>query len=416
MTDYKENQITNLQWFGVVPSDWKIKRFKYLTQPRKELSKNGEEELLSVTEVRGIIKRRELKSDNENLSRSEDLTGYKNVKKGDLVSNIMLVWKRGLGVSKYNGIVSPAYSVFSFSDECHPNFYNYLVRSDEYINEFRKHSTGITMSRLRLYDDAFGAVFAHVPPIKDQKLISRYLDKKTEQIDKLIEKIRLKIHLLDEKQASLIKQCVVEDFTPHVAKNYNNSKIIKKKIKYLFKIRKGVIPQILNNKIEKDNFPYLSMNVLRGERPTEFTKIDNCIFVSKGDIGILWDGSNAGEIIKINLDGVLSSTVAFLEIKNSNLDQNFAFFVLKFHENLIKFNINGMGIPHVDGNFLKNIEVYLPSINIQKKVVKELETKLSESAKLRSCYFDKILLLKEYRQSLISSTVTGKVRISENMV
>jgi type I restriction enzyme, S subunit len=199
MTNHKEHQTSNLLWFGDIPSHWKAKRFKYLTKSRKELSKNGKEELLSVTEVRGIIKRRELKSDDENLSRSEDLTGYRHVKKGDLVSNIMLVWKRGLGVSPYNGIVSPAYSVFNFSSECHPDFYNYLVRSDEYITEFRKHSTGITMSRLRLYDDSFGAVLAHVPPIEEQKLISRYLDKKIDQIDKLIEKIQLKIHLLDEK-------------------------------------------------------------------------------------------------------------------------------------------------------------------------------------------------------------------------
>ena len=75
-----------------------------------------------------------------------------------------------------------------------------------------------------------------------------------------------------------------------------------------------------------------------------------------------------------------------------------------------------MGIPHVDENFLKNIELYLPPIDIQKKVIKNLEIKLSKLIKLRSYHFDKFLLLKEYRQSLISSVVTGKVRIMENMI
>jgi type I restriction enzyme S subunit len=209
-------QEVNSPWFGQIPTQWKAKRFKYLTKPRKELSQTGDEELLSVTEIRGIVKRRELRSSDETLSRSENLIGYKHVKKGDLVSNIMLVWKRGLGVSPYDGIVSPAYSVFTFNDECYPDYYNYLLRSDEYITEFRKHSTGITMSRLRLYDDSFGTVLAHLPPLDEQKLISRYLDKKTEQIDRLVEKIQKKIELLKEQRTSLINQCVTKGLDPNV--------------------------------------------------------------------------------------------------------------------------------------------------------------------------------------------------------
>lgn len=132
------------------------------------------------------------------------------------MNNIMLMWKRGLGVSSYNGIVSPAYSVFSFINNCHPAYFHYLLRSEEYITEFRRNSTGVVMSRLRLYDDSFGSIFSHYPPANEQKLISRYLDKKNKQIDSLIEKIQKKIELLKEQRTSLINQCVTKGLDPNV--------------------------------------------------------------------------------------------------------------------------------------------------------------------------------------------------------
>ena len=54
------------------------------------------------------------------------------------------------------------------------------------------------------------------PPLEEQKLISRYLDKKTEQIDLLIEKIQKKIELLKEQRTSLINQGVTKGLNPDV--------------------------------------------------------------------------------------------------------------------------------------------------------------------------------------------------------
>ena len=46
------------------------------------------------------------------LTNAVTLDGYKKVKKDDLVINIMLAWNGSLGVSKFDGITSPAYSVY----------------------------------------------------------------------------------------------------------------------------------------------------------------------------------------------------------------------------------------------------------------------------------------------------------------
>ena len=112
MEKYQSYKPSGVEWIGDIPFNWEVRRIKFLFKSIVEKSIDGSEELLSVSEKKGIIPRRELRDENEDLSRSESLEGYLKVKKDDLVNNIMLMWKRGLGFSNYNGIVSPSYSVF----------------------------------------------------------------------------------------------------------------------------------------------------------------------------------------------------------------------------------------------------------------------------------------------------------------
>ena len=53
-----------------------------------------------------------------------------------------------------------------------------------------------------------------LPPLSEQKQISDYLDRKTQQIDDLIEKTERKIELLKEQRSSLINQCVTKGLEP----------------------------------------------------------------------------------------------------------------------------------------------------------------------------------------------------------
>ena len=82
--------------------------------------------------------------DDENLSRSESFVGYKKVYKGDLVNNIMLMWKRGLGFSDFEGIVSPSYSVFKLKDrKNYYKYWNFLLRTELYKTIFKQHSYNV---------------------------------------------------------------------------------------------------------------------------------------------------------------------------------------------------------------------------------------------------------------------------------
>ena len=110
-------ELIDKDWYENTPKDWDIERMKNIMITKEGRSLTGEEELLSVTIKKGVEKRRDYLEDEKGGSRSETLIGYKIVDKDDLVNNIMKMSFRCLGVSKYNGIVSPAYSVFCLKKE-----------------------------------------------------------------------------------------------------------------------------------------------------------------------------------------------------------------------------------------------------------------------------------------------------------
>lgn len=180
----------------------------------------------------------------------------------------------------------------------------------------------------------------------------------------------------------------------------------KKRFSYSFNVQKGKIPKSLSDENNSDSFPYLSMGVLRGEEPKEFSNENDLVVVNEGDIGLLWDGSNSGEIVKINQTGILSSTVSHLSIKDENLNNEFSYYLLKFYENDFKNNTVGMGIPHVDGDHVKESKVLIPPLSEQQQIVSFLDTKTSLIDSLIEKTERKIELLKEKRTSLINEVVT----------
>jgi type I restriction enzyme S subunit len=179
-----------------------------------------------------------------------------------------------------------------------------------------------------------------------------------------------------------------------------------KRLTYSFKIQKGKIPSELLDEPIVNGLPYLSMDVLRVNEPNEFSIDKNIVEVKDGDIGILWDGSNSGEIIKINRNGILSSTVSLLTIIDKGLNKQFGYYLLKLFENDFKSNTTGMGIPHVNGNYVRESKIIIPPLQEQIQIVQFLDEKNQLIDNLISIKERKIVLLKEQRISIINQLVT----------
>lgn len=198
---------SGVEWIGMIPEHWEVKRMKSIFTECKAVTETGEEDLLSVSEYYGVARRVDKMEDGEYESRAESLIDYKICKKGDLVINIMLAWKRGLGFSDYDGIVSPAYAVYRAKGIV-PHYFHYLMRTEMYVAEYKRHSKGIIDSRLRLYTDRFNNIMVVVPPYKEQQAIAAYLDEKSAKIDAAIANIDKQTDALKRLKRSLINEVI----------------------------------------------------------------------------------------------------------------------------------------------------------------------------------------------------------------
>lgn len=139
---------------------------------------------------------------------SEDASGYKRIKPGDIGYNLMNAFIGSLGVSEYDGLISPAYAVCRPIVKMCSKYYQYVYRTPQFLQEFDNNSYGIMIERNRLYFDSFKQIMAPVPPYEEQIEIVEYLEKRLAEIDEMISSIQKEISLVEELKVKLISDVV----------------------------------------------------------------------------------------------------------------------------------------------------------------------------------------------------------------
>ncbi|SFZ84000.1 restriction endonuclease subunit S [Tenacibaculum maritimum] len=179
-------------------------------------------------------------------------------------------------------------------------------------------------------------------------------------------------------------------------------------LKWISNITKGRKPKVDYDESGENLLPYLSMEFLRDKtsNPT-YASIDEkgLVFVDDGDILILWDGSKAGEIVKAK-KGVLSSTMAKIDITDSDFESTYLNYLLQLGEKHIQENTIGMGIPHVSGDVLKGLKMLLPPKQEQTQIAAYLDYHTQLIDTLISKKETLIQKLQEQRQAIINEAVT----------
>ena len=200
-----EMKPSGVEWIGDIPKNWIPTRCTNLFELKHIKNTTGEINL-SVYRDYGVI-RRDSRDDNHNRI-SEDTSNYKLVEPGDFVFNKMKCWQGSLGVSEYRGIVSPAYTVCKPKKSFFGKYFHYLLRSNSYIQEYKRLSYGIRTGQWELRFEDFKDMIIPYPPIHEQEQIANILDKRIEHIDKLVLVEHKKIELLKEYRQSLISEAV----------------------------------------------------------------------------------------------------------------------------------------------------------------------------------------------------------------
>jgi Type I restriction modification DNA specificity domain len=185
----------------VMPDRWKTKPLWSLFRRQKRTG-HANEELLSVYRDHGVIPKSS-RDDNHNKE-SEDLSTYQLVDVGSLVSNKMKAWQGSIAISRFRGIVSPAYYVYKPLSHEHDQFLHYLLRSAPYVSLYNRISKGVRVNQWDLEHEALRNVPVPLPDIDTQEAISTYLDRETYKIDERIAKKENIADLIAAKWEALI--------------------------------------------------------------------------------------------------------------------------------------------------------------------------------------------------------------------
>jgi type I restriction enzyme, S subunit len=211
---YPKYKNSGIEWLGDIPVDWAVGKFRHLFRESSEkIDGQIVGPMLSVSGYRGI----EIKEyDDENRRRlEEDLQGYRVVRVGQLVINTMWLNYAGLGVSEFEGHVSPAYRSYEIGNGLDKRFVHHLMRSSTYVQGYTRLLTGIRPNSLQMSRDDLMEFPVLKPPHREQVDIAAFLDCETAKIDALTAEQRQLIELLKEKRQAVISHAVTKGLNPN---------------------------------------------------------------------------------------------------------------------------------------------------------------------------------------------------------
>lgn len=205
-----EMKDSGIEWIGEIPKDWVTIRIGNVFSLRNERNYLPMEQvqLLSLYSGKGVFPTGEEGTTNSG-NHAQTVADYKIVKRNDIVVNIILAWMGSLGISNYDGVVSPAYDVYIPDEEkVVPHYYHYVFRTSGIANECYRYGRGIMMMRWRTYSSEFKRIHVPFPSFDEQQQIADYLDTKSAEIDTLIADKKRQLDILADYKKSLIYEYV----------------------------------------------------------------------------------------------------------------------------------------------------------------------------------------------------------------
>lgn len=430
-----ENIGSSVDVFPQVPKHWQLIRIKNLFKEIDKRSESGNEDLLSVSQYTGVTLRKDAFEDGKEITNAKTLKGYKIVEQGDLVVNIMLAWNGCLGISPYYGITSPAYCVYRVKDlsKLNPEYFGYLFSTTLFKGEFRKRSTGIIESRLRLYSDAFFRIFCFVPTKEEQDKIVNLINTESTRITHFIQTKQRFIELLKEQRQSIITQAITNGINDGVKMketvlgeipehwevrrlkfmaDVNFSTVDKHSHKEEKQVRLCNYVDVYKHEYITNDFDFMIATATDAEIK-RFT-------VKKGDVIITKDSETADDIaipalVVEDLENVVCAYhLAHIKPNRELVESEFLFRLFQSKKINSHFEVAAKGVTRHGLSYDDINSVFLPyppTLNEQQKIINHIKTETRTLDIAISKAEREIELIKEYREAMIAEAVTGKMKL-----
>ena len=449
MKRYPEYKDSTVEWIGEIPKHWKCSRLKFhLTENSGGIWGEDDEfgngiNVLRSTEItidghwdlQRLIKRK--------LSKEE--TKRFLLKKNDLVVT------KSSGSQDHIGKTGLVDENIESMYVCYSNFVQRL-RPENHINskflhyfmncplarEQYKYQSETTTGLANLSTKSIDELLISLPPIYEQTQIANFLDHKTGKIDELVRIKEQQIELLQEQRTALINQTVTKGLDPNVEMKPSGVEWIGEipehwktiPIKHMLQTGKDSIRVgPFGSSLKSHEFQDKGIRVYNQQSVynEDFSKSDifiseekfnelksfivqpkDVLITSRGTIGKMTIVPENGEI------GVLHPCLIRLRLNENKLIPKFLWWYVNhssFFIESVRIKSNSTTIDVIYSDTLSGVKIPIPPMKEQLDILEFLNVKIPSIDTAISNEQRKTELLKEYRQSLISEAVTGKIDV-----
>lgn len=411
----REMKYSGIPSIGDVPSHWDISRIKTLLSLRSEKN-SGDRELLSVYLDRGVI------SYNDSTGMqvhkpSADLSNYQNVHVGDFVLNNQQAWRGSVGVSKYDGIISPAYFVYDMSEKCYPLYMNFLLRDGSMVQQYETSSRGVGTIQRNLYAMWFYDSLVALPPMEEQIAIATYLDAKCTEIDALIADVQAQIDVLEQYKRSVITETVTKGLNPDVEMKDSGIQWIGMMPSHWDCIRGKYILKYIQKPVREDDgvitcFRDGEVTLRSNRREDGFTMADKEIGYQGIDVGDLVVHGMDGFAGAIGISDSRGKASPVLNVLGSEQNKRYIMYFLRSmaYSDVFLALATGIRVRSCDLRWNKLAELFypVPPIEEQEAIVAHIDSVLQKANDVITDKKEQLAVLESYKKSLIYEYVTGK--------
>ena len=425
---YERYKDSGVEWIGEIPEHWNLSRFKNYIKLINEKVESNELDLHYV----GL--------ENIESFTGKLIEGASYIGEGvsiiftpkDVLFGKLRPYLAKVLLPSFNGRCSTELLVLRPIDNSlvDRSYLYYYCLSDGFINIVNSSTYGARMPRTSW--DFISLLTLTLPSLHEQKAIAIFLNQKTAEIDSLIADKERLIELLQEQRQAIITQAVTKGLDPNVPMKDSGVEWIGEipehwltvAVKRVYDIKLGKMLQPTQNKSDDVLVPYLKALHVQWEKieVNEYPEMwaspkDIEMFsVKPGDLLICEGGEVGRAAILEDLDRPCIIQNSLHRIRPSVKAKNkYLLYILQIisQKGWLDVLCNKATIAHFTSDKLGNLRIPLPPIEEQEKVIKVIENKAKLLNNYISCEREIIEKLKNYRQSLITAAVTGKIDVRD---
>ncbi len=420
-----------------IPSHWEAVRLKYVVTCNDDtLSvKDLDDFEIRYIEIGDVSLENGIRNYTEINIKEAASRARRIVKTNDIIISTVRTYLKAIAKipSHYNNfIVSTGFAVLRSKNIDH-GYLNYVVQNEKFIEEIISMSVGASYPAIS--SSNLLNIVVSLPPNKEQTKIAQYLDHQTAIIDQLIQQKQKLIELLKEKRQAVINEAVTKGLNPNAKMKDSGIEWLGEvpeewrlsKLKYLSSvISKGTTPSTEGKGLADEGIRYLKSENIKDLEvsPTPEFFIDEETHeilkrsqLQENDILFVIAGATIGKVAILQKELTPSNTnqaVSFIRLRETENHKFVHYWLMSsliYNQTWIKAVQSAQ--PNLSMENLGNFTLPYPSLKEQEEIVKFLNSRIGEHEHIIETNLIVIEKLKEYRQSLISEAVTGKIDVRE---